>query len=100
VKAKCNIHEREITSKGILDVKIIDYLSNSVVENKRFPGEYIWRNDWATFNGDERTLSQKIKAMTKEKQVMPPSPQDLFVFFSDPLGSNASSFLKSYYRNR
>jgi len=100
VKAKANIHERDIVSKGILDVKIIDYQTNSVVENKRFPGEYVWRNDWANFNGDERALPQKIKAMTKEKQVMPPLPQDLFVLFSDPLGSSTSSFLKSYYRNK
>jgi hypothetical protein len=100
VKAKANIHERDIVSRGILDVKIIDYQTNSVVENKRFPGEYVWRNDWANFNGDERALPQKIKAMTKEKQVMPPSPQDLFVFFSDPLGLSTSSFLKSYYRNK
>jgi len=100
VKAKANVHEREIMSRGIFDVKIIDYQTNSIVENKRFPGEYVWRNDWANFNGDERALPQKIKTMTKEKQVMPPLPQDLFVFFSDPLGSGTSSFLKSYYRNK
>jgi hypothetical protein len=100
VNAKVNIHEREIMSRGILDVKIIDYQTNSVVENKRFPGEYVWRNDWANFNGDERALPQNIKAMTKEKQVMPPAPQNLFVYFSDPLGSSTSSFLKSYYRNK
>lgn len=100
VKAKANIHEREIMSRGILDVKIIDFQKNTVVENKRFPGEFVWRNDWANFNGDERALPQKIKAITKEKQVMPPLPQDLFVLFSDPLGSSASSFLKSYYRNK
>jgi len=100
VKAKANIHEREIVSKGILDVKILDYQTNSVIENKRFPGEYVWRNDWATFNGDERALPDNIKKMAREKQLLPPSPQDLFVFFSDPLGNNASSFLKSYFRKR
>jgi hypothetical protein len=100
VKAKANIHEREIMSRGILDVKVIDYQTNAVVENKRFPGEYVWRNDWANFNGDERALPQNIKNMTREKQVMPPPPQDLFVLFSDPLGSSTSSFLKSYYRNK
>jgi hypothetical protein len=100
VKAKASIHEREIMSRGILDVKIVDYQTNSIVENKRFPGEYVWRNDWANFNGDERALPQNIRNMTREKQVMPPAPQDLFVLFSDPLGSSTSSFLKSYYRNK
>ncbi len=100
VKAKVNIHERNIVSRGILEVKILDYYSNSIIETKRFPGEYIWRNDWATFNGDERALTDDIKKMTREKQIMPPLPQDLFRYFSDPLGSNADSYLKSYYRNK
>ncbi len=100
VKAKVNIHERNIVSRGILEVKILDYYSNTIIETRRYPGEYIWRNDWATYNGDERALSDEIKKMTKEKQIMPPLPQDLFRYFSDPLGSNAASFLKSYYRNK
>ncbi len=100
VKAKVNIHERNIVSRGILEVRIIDYQSNSVIETKRYPGEYIWRNNWASYNGDERALTDEIKRMTREKQVMPPLPQDLFVYFSDPLCSNAASYLKSFYRNR
>jgi hypothetical protein len=100
VKAKANIHERQIVSKGTLDVKIVEYQNNSILENKRFPGEYVWRNDWATFNGDERAIPENIQNMTKAKQVMPPLPQDLFVFFSDRLCANTSSFLKSYYQNK
>jgi len=100
VKAKANIHERNIVSRGIIDVKIIDFQTNSILENKRFPGEYVWKNDWSTFNGDERALPENIKRMTKEKQLLPPLPQDLFIAFSDPLFANASSFLKTYYRNK
>lgn len=100
VKVKANIHERNIVSRGILDIKIVDYQANSILENKRYPNEYVWRNDWATFNGDERALPENIKTLVKAKQVIPPSPQDLFALFSDPLGANASSFLKSYYRNK
>ncbi|MBN1115990.1 MAG: hypothetical protein JXA77_02210 [Bacteroidales bacterium] len=100
VKAKATIHNRNIVSRGILDVKIIDYYSNSVLENKRFPGEYTWHNNWAEYNGDERALPADIKKMLNEKKQMPPPPQDLFILFSDPLGSQAASFVKSYYRNK
>jgi hypothetical protein len=100
VKAHVNLHERRITSKGILEVQIIDYESNSVVDNKKYPGEYVWENDWATFNGDERAVPQEIKKLTIKKQVLPPSPQDLFVYFSDPLGSKATSYLKTYYKKQ
>jgi tetratricopeptide (TPR) repeat protein len=100
VKAKASLHERYVISRGILDVKILDYQSGSILENKRYPGEYVWRNDWASFNGDERALPDNVKKMTREKQVMPPPHQDLFILFSDPLGSNASALIKSFYRNR
>jgi len=100
VKAHANIHERRVTSRGILEVQIIDYESNSIIDNKRYPGEYVWENDWATFNGDERAIPQEIKKLTKSKQVLPPMPQDLFVYFSDPLCSKATSYLKNYYKKQ
>ena len=98
VKAHANLHERRVTSRGILEVQIVDYESNSIIDNKRYPGEYVWENDWATFNGDERAIPQEIKKLTKSKQVLPPMPQDLFVYFSDPLCSKATSYLKNYYK--
>jgi len=100
VKAKAHLHQRNVTARGILDIKIIDYQTNSISENKRFPGEYVWKNDWATYNGDERALPKEVKEMTKSQQVLPPSQQNLFVLFSDQLGSNASSFLKTYFRKK
>jgi hypothetical protein len=98
VKAKATLHKRNIVSRGILEVKIIDYYSKKVLENKRFPGEYTWRNNWAEYNGDERALPSDVKKMVNEKKRIPPPPQELFVLFSDPLGAEAASFVKSYYQ--
>jgi hypothetical protein len=100
VKAKVTIHEREIVSRGTLNLKIVDFQTNSMIENRQFPGEYVWRNDWATYNGDERALPENIKKMVKAKQLLPPPTQELFILFSDPLGAKASSFLKSYYQKK
>jgi hypothetical protein len=53
----------------------LDYYTNSVLETRRFPGEYIWRNDWATFNGDERALTDDMKKMTKKSKSCLPCPR-------------------------
>lgn len=100
VKAKVTTFEREVLSKGLLDMKIIDYPSNQLVAERGFPGEFIWRNDWATFNGDKRAVPADKAKLLERKQVMPPLPQEMFLLFSDPIFSNASSYLLSYYRKR
>jgi hypothetical protein len=100
VKAKVTTFEREVLSKGLLDMKIIDYPSNQLVAERSFPGEFIWRNDWATFNGDKRAVPADKAKLLERKQVMPPLPQEMFLLFSDPIFSNASSYLLSYYRKR
>lgn len=100
VSAKVEQFEREVVARGILSITITDFHSNEIIQSRKYPGDYIWRNQWATFNGDERALPKNIKALTKEKQRMPPSPQEIFLLFSEPLYQNASSFLKSYYSKR
>ena len=100
VKAKAHIHEREVVSRGVLNVRIMRYPNKTILENRNFPGEYVWRNQWATFNGDDRALPENVKKMTKLRQALPPLPQDLFVLFSDPLASDASTLIKNYYRNK
>jgi hypothetical protein len=100
VKAKVTSTEREVVSKGILDVRVIDYASDQIQTDRKFPGEFIWRNDWATFNGDVRAVPPVKLKLVEQKQVMPPLPQEMFLLFSDPIYANASSFLSSYYRRK
>jgi hypothetical protein len=100
VKAKVSTFEREVLSKGILDVRVIDFSSKQVLTDRKFPGEFIWRNDWATFNGDRRAIPAEKIRLIDQKQVPPPLPQELFLLFSDPIFANSSSYLASFYRRR
>lgn len=100
VKVKALIHDREVVSKGSLNVQIIDYSNNQSLTSRNFPGEYVWRNSWANFNGDERALPDNILALTKMKQQTPPPPQDLFLLFNEPIFENSTSFVSNYYRKK
>jgi hypothetical protein len=98
VKAKLTIRRRELISKGVLDVTIVDLAGNRVVSQQKFPGQFTWFNEWATFNGDERALNKELLEMCKRKQIPPPGPQDLFVGFTKPIFNQVTPFLKSFYR--
>lgn len=97
VKAKLTTYRKEISSHGILDVTIIDFPQNSVLVERKFPGQYVWFTEWGSFNGDERALSKDQIALCNRKPAPPPGPQQLFVEFTKPIFSQVTSFLRSFY---
>lgn len=99
-EATVNTHERQLASHAMLEINITDYQTGELIVSKKFPGEYIWNNQWATYNGDKRALPNEVLALTKEKQRMPPSPQEMFLLLSDPLYYNVTAYLKTYYKKK
>ena len=97
VKAKLTINRRELISNGVLDVTIIDFPINSVISQRKFPGQFVWFTEWGFFNGDERALSSEQLALCKRKPASPPGPQDLFIEFTKPIFNQVSPYLKSFY---
>lgn len=100
VKATAHLYEREVVARALLEVKIIDFQTDAVLATQKFPGEFFWKNEWANFNGDERALPDQVLQLTKKKQQMPPSPQDLFLLLSDPMFQDMSNFLRNYYKQK
>jgi hypothetical protein len=98
VRAKLRINHRELISNGILDVTIVDLAKNTVVSQRKFPGQFIWSIEWGSFNGDERALNDKEYAICKRKPSPPPGPQDLFIEFTKPIFKQVTPFLKSFYQ--
>ena len=98
VRAKLTVYRRELISNGVLDVTIVDLSNNSVVSQRKFPGQFVWFVEWGSFNGDERALNDKQFAMCKRKPSSPPGPQDLFVEFTKPIFNQVTPFLKSFYQ--
>lgn len=98
VKAKLSINRRELISTGILDVTIVDLQQNSVISQRKFPGQFFWFAEWGSFNGDERALNDGQLAICGHKPVPPPGPQDLFFEFTKPIFNQVTPFLKSFYQ--
>lgn len=99
VKAKLTIHEKGVTGKGRLDFKIYDNELKKVISQEKFPSEYTWAVQWATFNGDERALTEEELSMTKIDEISVPTTQYLFEQFTAPLYDQAITKIRDYYRS-
>jgi hypothetical protein len=99
VKATMTIQKIEVSSSGILNALIIDYKTNTVLSQQRFPGKFVWSDSYATFRGDERALSRKELDMCSRTTLLPPPPpQEMFVQFTVPILNNLTPFIQNYYR--
>ncbi|MDR1406267.1 MAG: hypothetical protein LBI89_03595 [Prevotellaceae bacterium] len=99
VKATVTTRRIEVSSNGILNALIIDYQTNAVLSQQRFPGEFVWTDSYATFSGDERALSRKELDICRRTSLSPPPPpQEMFVQFTVPIFNNLTQFFQNYYR--
>ena len=97
VKAKLRTFRREVISNGVLDVSVIDWPLNQLATERKFPGQFIWYIEWATYNGDERALSKEQLALCNKVPAPPPGPQNLFIEFTKPIFRQVSPYLQSYF---
>lgn len=97
VTARVTTYTRNIDSRGLLDVYITDYASNRSLASRRLTGGYTWGTSWASFNGDERALTNEELALVGRQPAVPPPPQQLFVEFTKPLYTQATDFIRSFY---
>ncbi len=99
VKAKITDYKKRVLSRGTLDVQIIDLEQNKIVSQEKFSGEYNWLSEWATYNGDERAVSDSDKKLCERKEQNPPPPQDLFIEFCKPIYDQTTDMIRRFYRN-
>jgi len=97
VTAQLNTFRREISSRGILSLRIIDALNNRIIQQRNFSGEYVWTTSWSTFKGDDRALNKEQKEMCNKQAQIPPQHQDLFIEFTKPIYTQAVSYVRSAY---
>ena len=99
VKAKFTTFRKEIISRGILSMVAVDAKTNGVLTTRKFTGEYIWFNQWARFNGDERALNSQQLALCNQREQQPPQQQDLFLEFAKPIYNQLIPAVKGFYQN-
>ena len=98
VKATVHVFNKSLTSRGILDFKIIDAHNQRVLTQEKMPGEFVWYTEWGYFNGDERALDDYFLEIVKMKEAYPPPPQDLFVAFTQPIFGQVTGKIRDFYR--
>ena len=99
VKATFTENTRQVISRGLLSMRIMDTKSNTVVLHDKFPGEFVWINRWGNFNGDERALTEEQLRIANDKPMQPPPPQNLFIEFCKPIYGQVTSKVRGYYHN-
>ncbi|WP_291722110.1 hypothetical protein [Bernardetia sp.] len=99
VKADYTHHEQYVVSNGLLDVRVVDAKTNRILMQDKYPGEFVWRNEWGTYQGDKRALDDKQKEAIKVRPVAPPPPQDLFVELFKPIYSQLTENMRRFYRS-
>lgn len=99
VKARLTVHEKSVGGSGLLDFQIRDLNLNRVITQEKFPSSYDWSIRWATFNGDERALSEEQLDMVNRVEMDIPGPQRMFEEFAAPLYDQVIRKINSYYRN-
>jgi hypothetical protein len=100
VNAKFTKYQREISSGGTLDVRILDASNNRVIEQRKFNGSYVWRTTWGSYTGDDRALTKDQKDLSKREPQLPPPNQDLFIEFTKPIYSQVVSYVRTFYSRR
>jgi hypothetical protein len=97
VKAKLTTYRKEVVSQGLLSMVVVDAQTNGVLSHQKFNGGYTWVSNWASYNGDDRALSQQQLAMCKQKETQPPVPQELFLEFTRPLYDQLIPGIRRFY---
>ena len=88
---------KAVRSRGLLSMEIFDYQTNKTLSREDIPGEFTWINEWASFNGDERALTTSELNMTRNREQLPPPPQQLFIEFTKPIYDQVTSRIRRFY---
>ncbi|MEL6673131.1 MAG: hypothetical protein AAFR61_13100 [Bacteroidota bacterium] len=100
VKAEVHQFQKEISSSGLLNFEVIDTRTNSLMTQRKFPGTFIYYDQWGFYSGDKRALTTEDNQFCRKRNPAPdPSPQTLFIEFTKPIFDQVTSFVGSYYRD-
>lgn len=97
-EAKIKTFTDEVNSGGVLDLKIIEFNTNKLMQNDRIPGSFKWMNDYAIFVGDIEALNKKQIELTQREAIPLPPKQDLFIEFTKPIYDQLTGKLSRFFR--
>ena len=97
MRGKIKVITDEVGSQGLLNVHVEDFQSQKVVVNDQIPGQYVWRNQYGIFVGDEEVLTKEQVQILNNRALPPPNPQDMFIAFTRPIYGQLTDRLINYF---
>jgi len=97
VSATLTTFRKTVTSTGLMSMQIVDANTNKILNEQKFPGEFVWEATWGYFNGDERALNTEQLNMCKRKEVPPPGRNEMFSFLSKPIFARVTTEIRNFY---
>lgn len=97
LKGRIKIITDEVASGGLLNVRIEDFQSRKKVMDEEIPGEFVWRNQYGVFVGDERVLTDQQVRILNNHAIPSPAPQDMFTEFTRPIYIRLTDRLSTYF---
>ncbi|HVI44950.1 MAG TPA: hypothetical protein VM802_08770 [Chitinophaga sp.] len=97
VRATLYITTKTVVSRGILDYRILDTNNSAVLRTDRIPGSFTWQNQFGTYRGDYRALSEEDKQLIGGREEIPPPPDELFKLFTQPIFDQLTRDLQTFY---
>ena len=59
VQAEYTLHRKNPGfQRGLWTCGVVDAWTGRVILQEKIPSEFVWVNEWANFNGDERALNE------------------------------------------
>jgi len=98
VKARYTSYRKTVESGGEIEIRIEDARTGRLLDAERFGGTYVWTDNWASYNGDERALTSDQSRLARRRESIPPHDQDLFLEFTKPVYDRLTDHIRRYYR--
>ena len=97
-QGKIRVITDEVASGGLLNVKIEDFQAEKLLQEDRVPGEFVWRNQYGIFVGDEEVLTEHQVHILNNSALPPPPPQDMFIEFTRPIYTRLTDRLIRFFK--
>jgi hypothetical protein len=97
VKANFSFFDKKISSSGLLSLMITDWDTRKVLKQQELSGTYVWQDNWARYRGDERALTHQQLKLICKREVLPPTPEVLFLEFTKPIYAQLVNEVNYFY---
>jgi hypothetical protein len=93
------VTRKTVESTGVLDVKIVNAFSKTILQQEKIPGTFIWVNQFGTYQGEKVALTDADLKLVGNLDSPVPAPQQLFYEFTVPIFNKLIRRLEDRYRN-